>query len=212
MGAVDFERAIRARLRHADHESDDDRVAALARYLALLARWNRRINLAAFDLDRPSDHAIDRLIVEPVLAAAEVSARDRVVVDIGSGGGSPALPLKIQRPHVRMTLVEARVRKTAFLREAVRELGLAAVRIETARMGRAGITGLNGTADVVTMRAVRMDGEVLAGITALLAPGGRLLWFGSRQASGGGVAGWSEAAVPEGCGAFLRVQTPDKVI
>jgi 16S rRNA (guanine527-N7)-methyltransferase len=207
MSTVDVERAIHARLRHAGHESDGDTVASLALYLALLARWNRRINLAAFDLDRPSDHAIDRLVVEPVLAAAEVSARDRVVVDIGSGGGSPALPLKIQRPHVRMTLVEARLRKTAFLREAVRELGLAAVRIETVRLGRAGVAGLNGTADVVTMRAVRMDADVLGGIAALLAPSGRLLWFKTRQGQDEPVPGWSDAVVSDKSASFLRVLT-----
>src|SRR5262245_23007968 len=192
MSAVDFEQAIHARLRHARQESDDDTVASLARYLAVLARWNRRINLTAFDLDRPSDHAIDRLVVEPVLAAAEVTTHDRVVVDIGSGGGSPALPLKIQRPHVQMTLVEARVRKTAFLREAVRELGLAAVRIEAVRVGRAGVAGLNGNADVVTVRAVRIDAEVLRGIAALLAPGGRLLAFGTSVSRGEPLPGWSD--------------------
>jgi 16S rRNA (guanine527-N7)-methyltransferase len=211
MSAVDFEQAIHARLRHAGHEADGDTVASLARYLSLLARWNRRINLAAFDLDRPSDHAIDRLLVEPVLAAAHVSARDRIVVDIGSGGGSPALPLKLQRPHLQMTLVEARVRKTAFLREAVRELGLAAVRIETVRVGRAGIAGLNGTADVVTMRAVRMDRDVLGGIGALLAPGGRLLWFRIRQGPDQPVPGWSDDAVSDKCVPFLKVLTRDKV-
>ena len=202
---VDFDQAIDTRLRHARHKVDRDVVSSLAQYLSLLARWNRRVNLTAFDLDRPSDHAIDRLIVEPVVAATEIVATDRVVVDVGSGGGSPALPLKILRPHVKMTLVEARVRKSAFLREAVRELGLQEVRTETVRLGREGLAGRNATVDVVTMRAVRMDADVLEGIAALLAPGGRLLWFGAREASRALVPGWLDAPFQDGRSQFLRV-------
>ena len=145
MAVFDFEQAIHARLGIAGVRIDARAASSLARYLTLLARWNRRINLTAFDLDRPADHAIDRLIVEPVLAAADVRDRDRVVIDIGSGGGSPALPLKIVLPHVRLTLIEARVRKSAFLREAVRELNLDDVDVETFRLERGGRAGLNGT-------------------------------------------------------------------
>ena len=207
MAAFDFEQAIDARLTIAGARLDAAAASALARYLTVLARWNRRINLTAFDLDHPTDHAIDRLIIEPVLAAAEVSERDRVVIDIGSGGGSPALPLKIVRPHLHMTLVEVRVRKSAFLREAVRELALDGVRVETFRLDRSGRADLNGAASVVTMRAVRPDADVLDGVAKLLAPGGRLLWF--RDGSGTGavtpVPGWSEGHGNRS--SFLRVLT-----
>ena len=194
MAAVDFERAIHERLSVVDVRVDPVVTTRLARYLTLLGRWNRRINLTAFDLDQPTDHAIDRLIVEPVLAASEVRDRDRVVIDVGSGGGSPALPLKIVVPHVRMTLIESRVRKCAFLREAARELDLDGVDVETFRLARDGRPQLNGTADLVTLRAVRADGELLDGISKLLLPDGRLLWFWDET---GPVAddplpGWSE--------------------
>ena len=205
MTVADFEQAIRTRLRHAGHETDDATVSLLARYLEILSRWNRRINLTAFDLDRSSDRAIDRLIVEPVLAAGAIGPRDRRVIDVGSGGGSPALPLKIMRLHVSMTLVESRARKTAFLREAVRDIGLEDVRIETERLGRSGLASANGTADIVTIRAVRMDAEVLGGIAALLVPRGRLLWFGTRPSTEKPVLGWSDADVAANNASFLRV-------
>ncbi len=76
-----------------------------------------------------------------------------------------------------MTLIEARVRKSAFLREAVRELNLAEVGVETFRLDRHGMAELNGTADVVTVRAVRADAEMLDGVGKLLQLEGRLLWF-----------------------------------
>ena len=205
MAVFDFESAIRGRIGAAGARVDPAAVSSLANYLTLLARWNRRINLTAFDLDRPTDHAIDRLIVEPVLAAADVHDRDRVVIDIGSGGGSPALPLKIVRPDLCMTLIEARVRKSAFLREAVRELNLGEVGVETFRLDRYGSTEHNGTADVVTVRAVRADAEVLDGVGKLLRLEGRLMWFG--DGIGGDVAGtipgWSEAPSKER--SFLRI-------
>jgi len=124
-----------------------------------------------------------------------VHDRDRVVIDIGSGGGSPALPLKIVMPHVRITLIEARVRKSAFLREAVRELNLAEVGVETFRLDRNGRAELNGTADVVTMRAVRADAEILDGVGKLLQLEGRLLWFrdGTDADAAETSPGWSEA-------------------
>jgi 16S rRNA (guanine527-N7)-methyltransferase len=209
MAAFDFTQAIHRCLGAASGRVDAPAASSLARYLTLLARWNRRINLTAFDLDHPTDHAIDRLIVEPVLAAAEVRERDRVVIDIGSGGGSPALPLKIVRPHVRMTMIEARVRKSAFLREAVRELNLDDVAVETFRLDRGGRADLDGTANVVTMRAVRADTDVLDGVEKLLAPNGRLFWFrdGTSADLVAPLSGWSEALVPNRRSSFLRVLT-----
>ncbi len=206
MAVVDFERAIHERLGLVDVRVEPVATTKLARYLTLLARWNRRINLTAFDLDQPTDHAIDRLIVEPVLAASEVRGRDRVVIDVGSGGGSPALPLKIVVPHVSMTLIEARVRKCAFLREAARELDLADVVVETFRLEAGGDTRLNGTADVVTLRAVRADATLLDGVSKLLTPGGRLLWFceGTDPHLGGPIRGWSDASSGQRP-SFLRV-------
>lgn len=206
MAAVDFEQAILVRLGIAGARVDSAAVWSLARYLTLLARWNRRINLTAFDLDHPTDHAIDRLIVEPVLVAVEVRAHDRFAIDIGSGGGSPALPLKIVLPRVSMTLIEARVRKSAFLREAVRDLNLDHVRVETFRLDQGGRPDLNGTADVVTMRAVRPDVDVLDGVGRLLAPGGRLLWLtdGTSARAAALPRGWSKASTPVGRPSFLR--------
>ena len=153
--------------------------ASLAAYLALLARWNRTINLTALEVSPPSDVAIDRLIVEPLAAAALLRDADRSVVDIGSGGGSPAIPLKIVRPDLRFVLVEMKVRKSAFLREAIRHLSLRDIDVETTRVEElAGRDAMRERFDVATLRAVRADRGVSSAIHQLLGPGGRLLWFG----------------------------------
>ncbi len=159
-----------------------DQAEALAAYLEVLRRWNQRSNLTAFELNPPSDAAIDRLIVEPVAAARRVLESDRVLVDIGSGGGSPAIPLRLMVPHVRAVLVEARTRKAAFLREVVRQLGLDGTEVEQRRFEElAGRSELRGAVDVVTVRAVRISIEFWLNTRNILRPTARLLMFGTDQ-------------------------------
>jgi 16S rRNA (guanine527-N7)-methyltransferase len=144
-------------------------------YVDLLARWNRRINLTALPVDPVTDPALDRLIVEPLLAARWAEPADGRVIDIGSGGGSPALPLKIAVPDLRLRLVESRVRKSAFLREAIRVLGLRDATVETRRFGDKPNDASD--ADVITVRAVHLDSVLLDAIATSLPAGGRLIWF-----------------------------------
>ena len=151
----------------------------LAAYLELLAKWNRTINLTALPVDPPTDGAIDRLIIEPLIAAKLVGSEDRLCIDVGSGGGSPALPMALACPDLGMILVESRVRKAAFLREAIRHLGLTTAKVENCRMeALASRPECQGRADLITMRAVRPDGELLSTVIPILRPGGRLLLFG----------------------------------
>ena len=159
-----------------------DLAADLARYLSVLRRWNRKINLTSLPLDPVSDGAIDRLVVEPLVALSFLTDLDRVIIDIGSGGGSPALPLRLGMGRARkteMVLTESRQRKAAFLREAIRELGLEGVSVKETRIGM-DLDELP-PAQVITIRAVRIDFELAVALERLLAPGGRILFFGSES-------------------------------
>lgn len=154
-------------------------VGKLATFIGLLAKWNSTLNLAGFSLDPPDDMAIDRLVVEPILAARLVPEGARVAIDVGSGGGSPALPLKLAKPELQMTLVESRSRKCAFLREAVRHLELQDVTVENARFEElAARQAFKGAADLVTVRAVKTDSKLWADIAVVLRAGGQVLHFG----------------------------------
>lgn len=155
--------------------------ASLSAYLVLLARWTRTINLTALDVSTPSDDAVDRLIVEPLAAARLIRAADHSVIDIGSGGGSPAIPLKLARPELRFVLVEMKARKSAFLREAIRHLTLTDIDVETTRVeGIATNAAFAGQFDLATIRAVRPDTALMAAIRQLLTHDGGVLWFGAR--------------------------------
>jgi 16S rRNA (guanine527-N7)-methyltransferase len=191
---------IHRRLRRADVAATDDVISAVAAYLEILARWNKRINLTAFDLTPPSDEAIDRLIVEPLAAVRYLRTDDRLVVDIGSGGGSPSIPIKLAVPSLQMVLFESRTRKSAFLREAVRALGLRDVDVETIRADPETIPAwLQGAADVVTIRAVRADARIWDAIETLVNRDGRVFWFGdlvNRPTNATGPVGWKLARNP----------------
>jgi 16S rRNA (guanine527-N7)-methyltransferase len=152
----------------------------LEAYFSILRRWNARMNLTALPLENPTDETLDRLIVEPLAAARCVSDDGAAWFDLGSGGGSPAIPLKIARPSLRLVMIESKARKAAFLREAVRSLGLPSSKVENARFediaaefGEAEA----GVADLVTVRAVKADDALFAASARLLKRNGRLLMF-----------------------------------
>ena len=86
----------------------------LVTYLELLWKWNRKINLTAI---LEPEMAIDRLLLEPLAAAAHLPAGG-MLADLGSGGGSPAIPLALALSPSKLLMVESRSRKASFLREA----------------------------------------------------------------------------------------------
>ena len=162
-------RAARARV-----PLDDTLAERLAAYVELLRRWNARMNLTALD-DRNA--GLDRLVIEPLAAAAHLP-RTGTIVDIGSGGGSPAIPLKLAVPGISLRMVEAKTRKAAFLREAVRWLELERTEVEAGRYEELlARPDLHEAHEVLTLRAVRVEARVLRGIQAFVAPGGSLLLF-----------------------------------
>jgi len=93
----------------------------LAEFLRELSRWGERMNLVG-----STDAAAMARHVEDALAAAPHLPPGAAVVDLGSGAGFPGVPIAIARRDLRVTLVEIREKRVAFLRHVVRTLGLAA--------------------------------------------------------------------------------------
>jgi 16S rRNA (guanine527-N7)-methyltransferase len=148
-------------------------------YFQLLSKWNSKINLTGLDLTEPTPEGIDRLLIEPLLAASYVEGVNSLI-DIGSGGGSPALPLALALPGVRLVMVEVKTRKSVFLREAARELGLESATVVTARHETLlSDPSFHDAFDLLSVRAVRVEARVFAALQAFVRPGGRLLHFRS---------------------------------
>jgi len=155
-------------------------VNQLTRYFDLLRRWNPRINLTSLPLDALSPSQFDRLLVEPIAAAALVPESARVWFDLGSGGGSPAVPLKVLRPSLRLSMVEAKSRKCAFLREVVRSVPLSSADVHQTRIEELP-DSLGGSVDLLTLRGVRLDEPLSRVCGRLLTASGRLLLFGGVE-------------------------------
>jgi 16S rRNA (guanine527-N7)-methyltransferase len=92
-------------------------------YLELLLRWNTRLNLTSV---REPDQIIQRHLVECAFAATQLPSDVESLLDYGSGAGLPGIVIALCRQDIRVTLADAHGKKAAFLREAVRSLGLAA--------------------------------------------------------------------------------------
>ncbi len=167
---------IVARLAAASIQPGDAVLSGLECYLALLARWNAKINLTALPLQAPTDAALDKLLVEPLVAALFVPPATGTWIDLGSGGGSPALPLRLACRQGSLTLVESRERKCAFLREAIRALRLDRTTVTNGRFDTLQPASL---VDAVTVRAVRIDSEMDAHLRRVLKVGGLLFSFGT---------------------------------
>ena len=149
------------------------------RYVDLLLAANRRVNLTR--VVEPEgiarDHLLDALAALPFL---EASAAQRVI-DLGSGGGVPAIPLALARPDVTWTLVDSVGKKAEALRGFVAELGLANVTVLGERLETLGRDPAHRAAhDLATARACAPL-RVLAELALpLLRVGGTLLaWKGA---------------------------------
>jgi 16S rRNA (guanine527-N7)-methyltransferase len=175
----EFRERLSARAENAGVPIAADVAAKLETYFQLLTRWNAKINLTALPLRRPTHETFDRLLIEPLAAARFVADSARRWFDIGSGGGSPAIPLKIVHPRAELTMVESRARKAAFLREAVRALGLSNVEIENLRFEDLAGRVRPHTIDLVSMRAVRNAPPLLIAIHRVVSPNGRVFLFQS---------------------------------
>jgi len=128
-------------------------LAQLGDYLGRLLAMNELMNLTGIKTAEEAweRHVLDALALIPLRAEVPAGAR---VVDIGSGGGLPGVPLAIARPDLRVALVEATQKKAAFLSSVAGAMGLANVSVHGDRAERLGREELCGAFDVVTARAV----------------------------------------------------------
>ena len=150
-------------------------VTALADHLRMLLAWNESVNLTAIRDPRAavSAHVLDALSALRWFRAHGI----RALLDLGSGGGYPGLPLAIGLPTERTLLVDSVRKKARFLATAVAGLGLAdrvAISAERAET-LAADPHQRGRWPAVTARAVAPLGDLVELAFPLLAPGGVLV-------------------------------------
>src|SRR5271167_2858571 len=122
--ATDFATRLNAVLAEAGQPALDSKDSLqFEKYLALLQRWNQRINLTAI---RDEDAILRRHFAESIACARALPAGIAKLLDFGSGAGFPGIPVAICRPEIAVTLAESQMKKAAFLHEAARVLNLPA--------------------------------------------------------------------------------------
>jgi 16S rRNA (guanine527-N7)-methyltransferase len=180
----EFQDRLQRRAKKAGVSISTGLASGLESYFKLLAVWNAKINLTGLDLADPTPDSLDRLLIEPLVAAKQVAPATVRTIDIGSGGGSPAIPMALALPGSRLLLVESKTRKSVFLREALRTLALEGSEVVTARFEELlSRPDLHEAHDLLTIRAVRIEGRVLMSLQAFVRPGGQLFLFrGSGRA------------------------------
>jgi 16S rRNA (guanine527-N7)-methyltransferase len=165
---------VRAQAEAGNFPCDDGVIAALSAYAELLLRWNTRINLTAA---RSIEVLVGEHLPDPFALARRLDQPARVV-DVGSGGGLPAIPLALLRGQLTVELVEPIAKKAAFLRTAIRELGIGArVSVRVARgeaLARTLAANRSSAFDVAISRATLAPQKWLALGARLVRPGGRL--------------------------------------
>lgn len=140
----------------------------LLAYASLLTKWNKTYSLTALrEQDKAvSHHLLDSLAILPFVAATDL-------LDVGSGGGMPGIPLAIACPEIRITLLDSNSKKAAFLQQAAIELGLPNISVHCGRVeqyhppvGFSAITSraFSELADFVNLsqHLLRADGHWLA--------------------------------------------------
>lgn len=152
---------------------NERQIAQFHRYLDELIVWNDRVNLTAV---RDRAAMVRRHLLDSLWLARDWPAQPANLLDIGSGAGFPALPLKILYPDLPVTLVEATGKKAEFLRHMIDCLELDGVRVLNERIETVGRHPAEREQyDIVTARAVAELRVLVEYALPLLRIGGRLL-------------------------------------
>lgn len=151
-----------------------DQLRLFARHASELLKWNAVSNLTA--VTRPEEMACNHFLDS--LAPAGLIAPGSSLLDVGSGGGFPGLPLHIAVDHLQTTLIDAVRKKVSFLRHVVRTLAISGIaaeqqRIEALARSAAGRRSF----DVITSRAFSAVTPFVRAAWPLLRPEGRVIAF-----------------------------------
>jgi 16S rRNA (guanine527-N7)-methyltransferase len=158
--------------RRAGVELSADQHSRLSRYLDLLLEANTRMNLTRIT-DRTAaevQHVGDALTILPHLPAGEIR-----LVDVGTGGGVPGIPLAIARPDATILLVESTKKKAAFLKQAIEALELGNASVSEWRAEDVGRSNSRESFDIALARAVATMPWLAEWLLPLVRKGGKML-------------------------------------
>jgi 16S rRNA (guanine527-N7)-methyltransferase len=151
----------------------DREIEALTVHYRLLQEWSSRMNLTGI---KDLDSIVRRHFLEPI-AASDLVGEEGRLVDLGSGNGFPAIPLKVLRPRLDLVLVEASEKKSSFLWAVLRELRLQTARVETRHVRETADLADLFPCRYLTLRAIQARRVLKGRPIPILEPGGKGLFF-----------------------------------
>lgn len=152
---------------------DDQTIARLARYFFELQKWNEKINLIGRASEREivDRHFLDSLTLLPFLRRQDA----KPLLDVGSGGGFPALALKACLPELPVILVEPRQKRAAFLKHIIRTLELRQATVIASRLAADNPIFQKQTYPLISCRGVTGTSDFLELCRPFSPPGGRVV-------------------------------------
>jgi 16S rRNA (guanine527-N7)-methyltransferase len=177
-GAVNSQQIERAVQEAGFGKLSPEAAAQFETYLALLLKWNAKLNLTAI---REPQMIVRRHFIECIQCAQAIPAifEPRTLLDFGSGAGLPGIPIAILRPEILVTLAESQGKKAAFLKEAVRALALDAEVFQ----GRVEKMPPERQFPVITLRAVDKMPDAIGVAIDRSAPEGWVVLFTTSRAA-----------------------------
>lgn len=149
--------------------------AALEAHLALVLKWRSKINLVSIATEHEliTHHALDSLVVAPILNAPD--SRHINSLDFGTGAGFPGMALAAVLPHKHFTLLDSRQRRMEFLRMAAVQAGIRNISLHTARVEADFAMHASEKFDTLIARAVAPLSDLVSMTENLRCSGQRLL-------------------------------------
>ncbi|MDD2229665.1 MAG: 16S rRNA (guanine(527)-N(7))-methyltransferase RsmG [Candidatus Cloacimonetes bacterium] len=148
-------------------------------YFQLLNITNRQVNLVSRNTPQVKywiQHFLDSLLALECLELA-----DKTVLDFGSGGGIPGIPLKLAVPECTMVLLDSVQKKTHSMQEFVEALGLSDTSVVCSRLEDYAFTPRRPSFDIIVCRAVALEERYLAPLRRLLKPSGMAVFYKAQK-------------------------------
>ena len=168
----------------------DKQMDLFERFYKILMEWNKKINLISRKEENILErHFLDSILFLPEIERLAISSQQSAIsnfLDIGSGGGFPAVPVAIMKPSWQFTFCESIKKKANFLEHLIKELGFQNVEVSNARVGAIGKGGFEtrpnkNKYDFITARAVAKLDELIKYSLPLLKKDGHLLAYKAKD-------------------------------
>ena len=162
-----------------DFERIPHLIGVFEHYQKLLSDSNKVVNLISRRM--PVENYWLQHFLDSLLALECLDLIDKTVLDFGSGGGLPGIPLKLAVPQFNLVLLDSVQKKTRLLQEFVSELNLAKTTVEASRLEDYAFLARRPSFDYILCRAVALEERYVPPLRRLLKPSGMVIFYKAQK-------------------------------